>query len=128
MGKCAVKKDTPASGKNYISIEGIYSFVDIYMNEPDKKAARYFITLSARGEGELFVSVRTDGKYSKAKNSSIKPTSKDKWASYSLIIDAPAVKKFTKVLALRINGKIDIDNIQVQIIPEEEIPDAEKHK
>ena len=128
VGKCAVKKDTPASGKNYISIEGIYSFVDIYMNEPDKKAARYFITLSARGKGELCVSIRTDGKYSYAKNSSIKPTSKDKWASYSLVIDAPAVKGIGKVLALRINGKIDIDNIQVQRMPEEEIPDAEKHK
>ena len=98
------------------------------MNEPDKNAARYAITLSARGKGELFVSVRTDGKYTKAKNSSIKPSSPDKWTSYSLIIDAPAVKRGSKVLALRINGKIEMDNIQVQRIPGEEIPDAEKHK
>lgn len=128
VGKCAVKKDTPASGKSYISIEGIYSFVDIYMNEPDKKAARYFITLSARGKGELCVGIRTDGKYSYAKNSSIKPSSITQWTSHSLVIDAPAVKGIGKVLALRINGKIDIDNIQVQRMPEEEIPDAEKHK
>ena len=98
------------------------------MNEPDKKAARFSITLSARGKGELFVSVRTDGKYAKAKNSAIKPSSPDKWATYSLIIDAPAVKRGSRVLALRINGKIDTDNIQVQRIPDEEIPDAEKHK
>ncbi|MBO5761990.1 MAG: DUF4838 domain-containing protein [Lentisphaeria bacterium] len=128
VGKCAIGKNDPASGKNYISIEGRNSFVDLYMNEPDKKAARYSITLSARGEGELFVSVRTDGKYSKAKNSSVKPSSKNKWTSYSLIIDSPAVKRGSRVLALRITGKIDIDNIQVQRIPEEEIPDAEKHK
>ena len=128
VGKCAVKKDTPASGKNYISIEGKYSFVDIYMNEPDKKAARYFITLSAKGKGELVVSLRTEGKYSNATNSAINCTSKDQWKKYSLVIDGPAFKRGSRVLTLRVTGTIDIDNIQVQRMPEEEIPDAEKHK
>lgn len=128
IGKGAVKKDTPASGKYYINIEGVNSFVDLYMNEPDKKAARYSVSLAARGKGELFVSVRTDGRYSKAKNSSIKLCSIHKWETHALIIDAPAAKRGGRVLALRVTGKIDIDNIQLQRIPEEEIPDAEKHK
>ncbi|MBP5183368.1 MAG: hypothetical protein J6331_10125, partial [Lentisphaeria bacterium] len=115
-GKAAVRQDSPASGKNYVSLEGTNSFVDLYTNEKEKAPGRYEITLAVRGEGELFVSMRVDGKYYKAKNSSIKPSSKEKWSDHTLLIDTPAPKGLYRVLALRVTGKIDVDHIRVQRI------------
>ncbi len=124
-GKAELVSTGAPFGRHFLRLQGTNAFVEQVIAIPAGATDTFGVNLVARGKGELCLSLRdATGKYH---NSIIKKFDTDKWETISGLLQCDVPGR--TVLALRITGEIDLDNIRMSAETSlANMPDAEKSK
>ena len=121
-GRVELLADGAAAGKFLMRVKGVNSFVEQELALPDGKHDLK-VRLRAKGKGELLVRLRrADGTYAAVLTESVDSA---EWRQLSAV--AHCEKSGRMVLAFRISGEIDLDDVGVSSEEPEIMPDAQKH-
>lgn len=122
VGRAELREDGAATGKRFIRIQGTDAFVEQALNLPDG-SHDLKVRLRVKGKGKLLVRLRlADGSYAPVLSENADSA---EWKL--LAASVPCMKNGRMVLAFRISGEIDLDDVTLYREEPENMPEAQKH-
>lgn len=128
-GIAEARTDNPASGKHYLRVQpgaSNYPIVTQLLRCNDDGVKKFFVSMKVRGTGNLKVSIYSN-RTNKYLDSLEERVDSNDWRTFShtFEFDAPGPKS----LFIHVNsGALDLDDVKVEAVGLEAMPDAYKHR
>ncbi|OQC12640.1 MAG: Acetyl esterase Axe7A precursor [Lentisphaerae bacterium ADurb.Bin082] len=109
-GKAEIRTDTPAEGKNYLHVEGSYTFIEQALQLPfSAKSHQFSYRVKVRGDGQLYLRVIDSA--GTRHGDHIEQIKANEWMTHEGVIGCSGGKR----LLIRTHGALDLDDVRVEV-------------